>query len=45
MGHAGAIISMGIGDYSSKRRTLEESGIIVADTPSQIPSLLGSLLR
>jgi succinyl-CoA synthetase alpha subunit len=45
MGHAGAIISMGIGDYSSKRRALEESGILVADTPSQIPSLLSSLLR
>ncbi|MEM1719084.1 MAG: succinate--CoA ligase subunit alpha [Thermosphaera sp.] len=40
MGHAGAIISMGIGDYASKRRALEEAGIPVADTPSQIPLLL-----
>jgi succinyl-CoA synthetase alpha subunit len=41
MGHAGAIISMGIGDYPSKRRALEEAGIPVAETPSQIPLLLG----
>lgn len=41
MGHAGAIISMGIGDYSSKRRALEEAGVPVAETPSQIPFLLG----
>jgi succinyl-CoA synthetase alpha subunit len=40
MGHAGAIISMGIGDYPSKRRALEEAGIPVAETPSQIPLLL-----
>ncbi|MGB9828461.1 MAG: succinate--CoA ligase subunit alpha, partial [Thermosphaera sp.] len=40
MGHAGAIISMGIGDYPSKRRALEEAGIPVAETPSQIPFLL-----
>jgi len=41
MGHAGAIISMGIGDYPSKRRALEEVGIPVVETPSQIPLLLG----
>jgi succinyl-CoA synthetase alpha subunit len=41
MGHAGAIISMGIGDYPSKRRALEEAGIPVAETPSKIPLLLG----
>jgi len=41
MGHAGAIISMGIGDYPSKRRALEEAGIPVAETPSQIPLLWG----
>lgn len=44
MGHAGAIISMGIGDYASKRRSLEEAGIPVADTPSQIPLLLSRVL-
>ncbi len=44
MGHAGAIISMGMGDYSSKRRALEEAGILVADKPSEIPLLLDKVL-
>ena len=44
MGHAGAIISMGMGDYSSKRRALEEAGIPVADKPSEIPLLLDKVL-
>ncbi|MCI4436788.1 MAG: succinate--CoA ligase subunit alpha, partial [Ignisphaera sp.] len=44
MGHAGAIISMGLGDYQSKRRALESAGIPVADTPSQVPLLLEKLL-
>ncbi len=45
MGHAGAIISMGMGDYASKRKTLEEHGIPVADKPSDIPRLLREALR
>ncbi|MEM1596416.1 MAG: succinate--CoA ligase subunit alpha [Desulfurococcaceae archaeon] len=45
MGHAGAIISMGVGDYDSKRKSLVDAGIPVAETPSQIPKLLDSLLR
>jgi succinyl-CoA synthetase alpha subunit len=40
MGHAGAIISGGAGTAESKRRALEEAGIRVADSPSQIPALL-----
>lgn len=44
MGHAGAIISMGIGDYESKREALEKSFIQVAETPSKVPYLLTSLL-
>jgi len=44
MGHAGAIISMGMGDYKSKRLSLENAGIPVAETPSQIPILLESVL-
>lgn len=44
MGHAGAIISMGIGDYQSKRSALGGASIGVADTPSQVPQLLDKLL-
>ena len=44
MGHAGAIISMGMGDYKSKRSSLESSGIPVAETPSQVPLLLERVL-
>ncbi|MGC8983208.1 MAG: succinate--CoA ligase subunit alpha [Desulfurococcaceae archaeon] len=45
MGHAGAIISMGMGDYASKRRALEEAGIPVAETPSQVAQLVKSVLK
>ncbi len=44
MGHAGAIISMGLGDYKSKRETLEKAGIPVADKPSDVPRLLNEIL-
>ncbi len=44
MGHAGAIISMGMGDYASKRKALEEAGIPVADKPSEIPLWLDKVL-
>ena len=45
MGHAGAIISMGLGDYQSKRRALEEAGIIVVDKPSDIPVVINSVFK
>ena len=44
MGHAGAIIADGKGDYLSKRKVCESAGIAVADVPSQIPNLLKSRL-
>ncbi len=44
MGHAGAIISMGLGDYKSKREALEKAGIPVADKPSDVPRLLSEIL-
>jgi len=44
MGHAGAIISMGMGDYASKRKALEQAGIPVADKPSEIPLLVEKVL-
>jgi len=45
MGHAGAIISMGVGDAASKIKVLREVGVEVAELPSQIPSLLVRVLR
>lgn len=40
MGHAGAIVSGGTGDYASKRRALEAAGVFVADVPSQVPTAI-----
>jgi succinyl-CoA synthetase alpha subunit len=45
MGHAGAIVSGGSGDYATKRRVLEAAGVAVADLPSQLPDLIGAALR
>jgi succinyl-CoA synthetase alpha subunit len=40
MGHAGAIISGGAGTAELKRAALQDAGIRVADSPSDIPRLL-----
>jgi succinyl-CoA synthetase alpha subunit len=45
MGHAGAIISMGMGSAKSKVEKFKEVGIPVADRPDEIPILLKSLLN
>ncbi|MFQ5712265.1 MAG: succinate--CoA ligase subunit alpha [Candidatus Geothermarchaeales archaeon] len=40
MGHAGAIISMGMGTAESKIRAFKEAGIEVAETPSGVAEIL-----
>lgn len=40
MGHAGAIVTANSGSYASKRKALEEAGVIVVDTPREIPLAL-----
>jgi len=45
MGHAGAIISMGIGTWESKKSALEVAGIPVAEKPSDVPIILKRIFR
>ncbi|MEN3047608.1 MAG: succinate--CoA ligase subunit alpha [Candidatus Caldarchaeales archaeon] len=45
MGHAGAIISMGVGDAESKVRALTAAGIRVGATPGEIPVLVREALK
>jgi len=40
MGHAGAIVSGGSGTAQAKVTAFEAAGVLVAETPSQIPELL-----
>jgi succinyl-CoA synthetase alpha subunit len=42
MGHAGAIISGGSGTAAAKVAALEAAGFLVADSPTEIPTLLRS---
>jgi succinyl-CoA synthetase alpha subunit len=45
LGHAGAIVSHGKGGYNSKIKALKESGIVLAQTPEEIPFLLKKMLQ
>jgi succinyl-CoA synthetase alpha subunit len=40
MGHAGAIITGSSGSYWSKREALERAGVLVVDTPREIPDAI-----
>ena len=44
MGHAGAIVTGNSGSYTSKRAALERAGVIVADTPRDIPAAVSRRL-
>jgi len=45
MGHAGAIISLGQGDYGSKVRALGEAGVRVASAPGEVARLIRETLK
>ena len=45
MGHAGAIISRGAGTAQAKRRALEEAGIAVGTTPTELARLVAERAR
>jgi succinyl-CoA synthetase alpha subunit len=44
MGHAGAIVTGNAGGYASKRQALERAGVVVVDTPREIPDAVSSRL-
>jgi len=44
MGHAGAIVSGGVGDVAGKTRVLKEAGAAVAERPRQVGILLADVL-
>jgi succinyl-CoA synthetase alpha subunit len=44
MGHVGAIVTGNSGSYASKREALERAGVIVADTPRDIPAAVSRRL-
>ena len=45
MGHAGAIISGGLGTAAEKIRAFEKAGVPVARIPSEIPGLLANAMK
>jgi len=44
MGHAGAIVDGGVGDAETKIAALREAGVLVADAPDEIATLLAERL-
>jgi succinyl-CoA synthetase alpha subunit len=44
MGHAGAIVTGNAGSYAAKRDALERAGVIVVETPREIPGALARRL-
>ncbi len=44
MGHAGAIVTGSGGGYASKRGALEKAGVLVVDTPREIPGAVSRRL-
>lgn len=44
MGHAGAIVTGQSGSYAGKRVALQAAGIVVVDTPRELPEVLGEKL-
>jgi len=46
MGHAGAIVTGNAGSYAGKRNALEKAGVVVVETPRDIPAAInGALAR
>ncbi len=45
MGHAGAIVSMGMGSYESKVKAFQEVNVPVARTPTEIVKLIKQYIR
>jgi succinyl-CoA synthetase alpha subunit len=44
MGHAGAIVTGNAGSYASKRGALERAGVVVVETPREIPDAVSRRL-
>jgi len=45
MGHAGAIISGGVGSAEEKMRALEEAGIMVVKSPAEVGRTMNNVVK